>query len=332
MFYYQRLLLLMLSAIWLTCSLAAVQPISLSTTPDAQNRYMGIRLLGTLQINPTTSNGLKLGGLSGLAWDADEDLLYAISDRGNIFHLRPIIVDNELKNVKLIAAYPLKNKVKRSFIPFLKQRDSEGLTLRNSTNNIRQDTELIISFEQTPKIIGFNAYGIPLHNYPVPAPLNDVSNYTSPNASLEAVTIIPDGTIVTTSERQLRGQSISTITLYGLDGRLWQVPAQNWDKNSIVALEALDDNAILTLERSYVSMFHPYIISLRWIDLPQLNSDHKSTEISVKTIAVLNSGDDWVLDNFEGLTRHQGLRFFMVSDNNFSMLQSTLLTYFEVLR
>jgi hypothetical protein len=36
------------------------------------------------------------------------------------------------------------------------------------------------------------------------------------------------------------------------------------------------------------------------------------------------------VDNFEGLSRHQGAKFFMVSDDNFNALQKTLLVYFEL--
>ncbi|HCB12317.1 MAG TPA: hypothetical protein DEP36_01915, partial [Gammaproteobacteria bacterium] len=39
----------------------------------------------------------------------------------------------------------------------------------------------------------------------------------------------------------------------------------------------------------------------------------------------------WLLDNFEGLTRYQDQRFFMISDDNCSAWQSTLLVYFELL-
>ncbi len=50
---------------------------------------------------------------------------------------------------------------------------------------------------------------------------------------------------------------------------------------------------------------------------------------AVTTLAVLDSSQGWSVDNFEGLARHRGLKFFMVSDNNFSALQKTLLVYFE---
>ena len=46
---------------------------------------------------------------------------------------------------------------------------------------------------------------------------------------------------------------------------------------------------------------------------------------------MLDSGQDWLLDNFEGLTRHREQRFFMISDDNCNGWQSTLLAYFELL-
>ena len=48
-------------------------------------------------------------------------------------------------------------------------------------------------------------------------------------------------------------------------------------------------------------------------------------------MAVFDTSQGWLLDNFEGLARHREQRFFMVSDDNRSALQSTLLVYFELL-
>jgi hypothetical protein len=55
------------------------------------------------------------------------------------------------------------------------------------------------------------------------------------------------------------------------------------------------------------------------------------TLLKVENVAVFDTSDGWLLDNFEGLTRHRSRRFFMVSDDNTSPLQSTLLVYFELL-
>ncbi len=57
-------------------------PISLADQVGVGDAYAGIRLLGALRLANTQINGLRLCGLSGLAWDEDEGLLYAISDYG----------------------------------------------------------------------------------------------------------------------------------------------------------------------------------------------------------------------------------------------------------
>ncbi len=51
----------------------------------------------------------------------------------------------------------------------------------------------------------------------------------------------------------------------------------------------------------------------------------------VETAVVLDSGKGHQIDNFEGLARHRGNRFFLVSDDNDLFLQRSLLMYFELL-
>jgi hypothetical protein len=45
----------------------------------------------------------------------------------------------------------------------------------------------------------------------------------------------------------------------------------------------------------------------------------------------LDAGMGHRVDNFEGLSRHRGNHFFMVSDDNDLFVQQTLLLYFELL-
>jgi hypothetical protein len=92
-------------------------------------------------------------------------------------------------------------------------------------------------------------------------------------------------------------------------------------------MEALPDGSLLTLERAFVSLLRPFIITLRRTQL----SAHSKEPLSVEDVAVFDTSQGWFLDNFEGLTRHRDQRFFMVSDDNQSALQSTLLVYFELL-
>jgi hypothetical protein len=61
-----------------------------------------------------------------------------------------------------------------------------------------------------------------------------------------------------------------------------------------------------------------------------LSSDGSPTEAVVETRS-LDSGKGHQIDNFEGLARHRGNRFFLVSDDNDLFLQRSLLMYFELL-
>ena len=56
----------------------------------------------------------------------------------------------------------------------------------------------------------------------------------------------------------------------------------------------------------------------------------ESVLAAVETVALLDTAQGYQIDNFEGLTRHKGNRFFMVSDNNDLFVQRTLLLYFEL--
>ena len=61
-----------------------------------------------------------------------------------------------------------------------------------------------------------------------------------------------------------------------------------------------------------------------------LVGDGGESVATVETVALLDTAQGYQIDNFEGLTRHKGNRFFMVSDNNDLFVQRTLLLYFEI--
>ena len=301
-----------------SCASLTTQPFIFSDTYEVGDSFMGIRLHGTLKLPYTKVNGIKLTELSGLAWDNDEALLYAINDRGYLFHLRPIIERHTLVGIKIITAYPLLSKKgKRLWL-----KDSEGLSLLHGENGKHGDSELIISFERQASIISFTPQGQFLKVYPLPKVLRNMKAYSQPNVALEAVTWHPKWGILTTPERPLKGHQ--DIIIYSLTGNTWHFPLHSAPKSSVVALETLDDGSLLVLERAFVSVWQPFIVSLRqvWLGNP----------CQVKLIAELNNRKGWRLDNFEGLTHHQGHHFFMVSDDNESFLQDTLLSYFELLQ
>jgi hypothetical protein len=147
----------------------------------------GLRPLGMLELPELSVNGLRLSQLSGLAWDQDEQILYAISDKGALFHLRPLWRDGNLTGVRLLRAVALKEKNGKA----LKEprADSEGLDIRKGRNGKKADAELIISFERVPRIARYRPDGTLLGELTLPAPLDERGHYRRGNKALESVCV-----------------------------------------------------------------------------------------------------------------------------------------------
>ncbi len=300
------------------------QPYRLSPHVAPGETTMGIRLLGSVELRSTSVAGVELGGLSGLAWDEDESRLYAVSDRGALFHLRPHFENGRLVAVEALTAFALRDRRNRVLAGH--RADAEGLVLRRANNGKSGDSLLAVSFERDPRILLFRPDGRYVDSLRLPADLRGSGRYADPNKALEALTWLPETGFLTAPERPLTGAGDGTIGLFALDGRSWRYPLLATPNASLVDMEALPDGSLLMLERGHGLMFLPMVISLRHT---RISADNAGLRLPVTTLAVLDSSRGWSVDNFEGLARHRGLKFFMVSDNNFSALQKTLLVYFE---
>ena len=324
-----RVLLIILLAMQCTQLVASDSssaiPVPLSDNYKVGDQFMGIKLLGTLRLPTKTTFGARLGGISALAWDEDADLLYALSDQGKLFHLRPKFSNEILHDVEIVAVHTLRDaKGQHLRAPWT---DSEGLAIVNSANGIEGDSELIVSFEVKVRVVHYRPDGRWLKEETLPGPLRDEYRYLNGNKSLEAVTVHNRLGLLVAPELPLRGDQRGYIRLYAHDNRFWRYPLYAAPNSSLVAIEALPDDSVLTLERAFVSLTRPLIVTLRrtYLNVPPGNV------LKVDDIAVFDSSQGWLLDNFEGLTRHRGRRFFIVSDDNQLILQNTLLVYFEML-
>ncbi|MDS4040194.1 MAG: esterase-like activity of phytase family protein [Candidatus Competibacter sp.] len=303
------------------------ESISLADQVGPGDSYAGIRLLGALRLNNARIDGLRLCGLSGLAWDEDAGLLYAISDSGGLFHLRPAFDERGyLSGIRPAAAYPLQDEAGQPVrAPF---DDSEGLAIRNGDNGIPGDTELLVSFEVKPRVARYSPAGLWRGEEPLPALLRDIRSYRDSNQALESITTDPRRGVLVGTETPLRGDPAGWVRIFALDGRFWSYPLGSAPGSALVAMESLPDGSLLALERAFVAPLRPLVISLRRTELPATQT---TVPLSVADVAVLDSGQGWLLDNFEGLTRFRDRRFFMVSDDNCNSWQSTLLVQFELL-
>lgn len=301
------------------------KPVQFSDNLHNGDRAGKIRILGLLQLPSFSVNNLRFAEFSDLAWDDDNKILYAQSDQGGLFWLQPVFTNSYLTDVKLIKALPLREPGDGRAVRWTRT-DAEGMDVINGRNGRKNDSELVISFEREQRILRYRTDGTAISQYTLPAPLDNVKNFSGANKSLEAVCVHPDHGVLTVPEQPLRGERPGYTRIFDLQGRSWYYPVT---KNSgIVAMQCNTGGDILVVERDYLSIMVHTIVSLKKIHLPAGLAD--GATLPAETLVRLDDKNGLRLDNFEGLTRHRGNRYFMISDNNDNFLQRTLLLYFEI--
>jgi hypothetical protein len=302
------------------------RPVALSENIKVGGRIGRIRFLGMLQLPNPTMDGMRFSQLSGLAWDDDNGILFAISDRGFLFHLQPVFDNGVLTGLKLLKALHLREA--GSDKPLKGTRaDSEGLDILKGRNGHKGDAELIVSFERFPRIVRYRTDGYAIEEFPLPAPLNDAKVYQDSNKMLESVCADSKLGILTVPEAPLKGERQGYTHIFSLDGKSWVYPLPAG--NRISALECLGNNKVMVLESNYGGILGHLRVFLK---LATLSPNVSPTEsVPVETVVALDSGKEHQIDNFEGLARHRGNRFFIISDDNDLFIQRSLLMYFELL-
>ncbi len=313
------------------CAASSVSKVTLFTGHDS--RQVGIELKGTLDFREQSYYGEMLSELSGIAWDEDESILYAVSDEGVLFHIRPQIRNGHLIDAKVIAAWPLKDKEGMRLTG--KWSDSEGLDIVLSNNAVRGDTQLVVAFEGRPRIVRYSIEGVYLNHIDLPDILEDRKKYHSSNKALESVTVHPAYGVITTPEYPLKNAPGNIISVFSSHGKAWRIPRSHIENVAVVAIESSGDGSVLVLQRAYKSPLHPLTILLSRVILDEhceLTRPGSTDNLCArKDLAILSTARGWALDNFEGLTHYKENTFLMVSDNNGKGIQRTLLTFFQLL-
>jgi len=282
-----------------------------------------IRILDAMMIPSRSVNGVRLAGLSGLAWDDDDGVLYAVSDMGALFGLRPVFRKGRLVDVRLTSSANLIDP--RTGKPVRYRRsDAEDLDIVNGRNGKRGDAELVVSFEGEPRVARHRPDGGFVADVPLSAPLNDIRSFKY-NRMFEAMCIHPrEGILVAPEEPLVTDSTVPRI--YRTDAKSWRLPPS---RGAIVAMECLPDGDVLLMEREFSPLSFRIVVTLKRLKLAKpVPYDRLLDSVELGT---LDNHDGIRLDNFEGLARHRGNRFFMISDDNDTILQRTLLVYFELL-
>ena len=298
-------------------SIAKIEYPTMSIKDDVGNELIHVQAVA--ELSNITINGSKVSELSDLAWDNDEQLLYALSDNGHLLSFRPVFDNDkfvELLMVNGIALHDGKNKKLR-----WKNSDSEGLTLINSSNNIQGDTQYIVSFERLTRVIQYNQEGFIEKQLQIPEKLKNISNYRSDNKSLESILYHKQLGLIIGTEYSLKNEDKTQLGFYTLDGNFWSFPA-HFHNGALTGLASAKNNDLLAIERVYGGFFSGFKVALHHLHITE---DH----IENKVIALFLPSEDFFNDNFEGVERHKDDFYFMISDDNNHPVKRTVLIYFK---
>ena len=266
---------------------------------------------------------VEITELSGLAWDEDEQLLYAVSDKGRVYHFKLELENDLIKSVKPVFGAKLRNVKGKKLKKW--RRDAEGLMVWNANNGKKGDTQLIISLEGDPRIVRFTPKGKAIVNVAVPKPLRDRQNLRKSNSGLESVTYHAKHGFMTAPEQSIKGQPKNLHTVYSAK-KQWSFMAYPAKNSSITALEMIPGtNQLLVMERAWSGFPNPLTISLRRVDLDKCSDEGACVAENLKVFSSSLS-----IDNFEGMTHIGNNRYLIVSDDGKNDLLRTLLTLFKI--
>ncbi len=284
----------------------------LSETEAPPDRLGPLRFMGALDLR---SDHRDFGGFSGLLLDPDLTL-HAVSDRGSGLTAR----------LELDQAGVLIGLAEPRLFPLLGSRgrplgrgawgDAEALARL-------PDGRILIAFEREHRIMRHDALDRPGRPIPAPPGLAGAPR----NGGIEALTVLADGQVLAIAER-LAGREPDTVAAWlgPPDGRGWQRRDWRTDDHFVpVGAAALPDGGALVLERRFgwLTGFASRIMRARAAALaaPVLEGE----EIARLAPPPLS-------DNFEGVAvapADRGLHLLLISDDNFFVLQRTLLLLFR---
>lgn len=314
-----RAVIAMHAAAALTCAAAAGDAVRLAVTTSGPPRLSVVEVadLSLLEVD-----GLKLRELSGLGWSEDDQVLYAVSDKGVLFHLVFDGATGRLADLKPVHAVRLREADGRPIDR--PQANAEGLAVRNGSNGVLGDDELVVALETGPRLSRFSRAGVQVGDLPVAEALRANANLQAESRGLEAVALHPALGAVTIPERPLATARKDRHDFYTEDGKWLSFPALNGGKGRVKAVEILPDGQLLVLERMRIPETD------RHRSVPRL-LDPEACDAGVCEPRPLDiAGEDIPDGNFEGLARLSRDLFIAVSDEIVAEKRRTRFVLFRI--
>lgn len=281
------------------------QPVELDpANPDA-SEVGELIWRGGLVIEPGEA---EIGGISGLEWH--EDRLYAVIDDGRWMTLTPDEFDGRLIDLTAITIAPLLDERGRR-LRGKEDSDAEAITRM-------ADGSWLVAFERDHRVWRYSA-DLASAAEPYPADLSGLVSASAENNGIETLVMSGD-TLILCGEfvdgarpncRGIEGGKNSDIAIAAPIGTYNPVPTDG---------ACASNGTCYILLRDYTPGIgnHAAIVAVGRSDEPQV---------------IATFDPSLTIDNFEGLAvreQYGKTYLYIVSDNNFSSSQRTLLLKFEI--
>jgi hypothetical protein len=293
---------------------------SFDTRDHSHVRFGSLQFRGGLVL---TSRFRGFGGLSGLRLDAGGERFIAISDHGSWFTGRIVYQGREMIGLDDVEAAPMLGADGRP-ITARGWFDSESIALDGSF--------VYIGLERVNQVLRFDFRNGFTRARGEVVPLPAAARKLPYNKGLEALVMVPGGlplagTLIAISERGLdhEGNLIAFLVGGPSPGQFSVRRTEKYDISDAVLLPSGD---LLVLERKF-SLFSGIGIRIRRIALASVAP---GAVVDGPSIFEADLGAE--IDNMEGIdayvTPEGETVLTMVSDDNFSLIQRTLLLQFTL--
>lgn len=297
----------------------SARPISAFSPRDPDRRRFGqLNFRSGLQLSARHDD---FGGWSGLWRSGDGQKIVAVSDAGSWLTADIARENGMMTGWRNARIAPILGADGR---PLWRTRsyDCEGLSITNGVAHV--------SIERTHEILRFDwaKDGVLARGQPLPVP-REVKQLPS-NKGLEAVGVIPSphplaGAVIAIAERSGGDEETLGVILGGPRPGLFKVRRRN--SYDITDLAFLPNGDMVILERWFASLRG---LGMR---MRRIEARHISPGAMLDGEVLIEADLGEEIDNMEGLAVHveQGKTILtLISDDNFSMIQRTILLEFEL--